>query len=423
MLMLGGCALQRGVVPVADLVNYVQDSSVYIENMPSKSRLLERQKHYEEHYFSPWKMRQPPITRFEAKWAFRRYKAGESYGENLLPIDASWFHTMVQQSNFNAYGSVNRYAISRHFTHLRAFPTHKPLFSDPSQAGEGFPFDYMQNSGVHSNEPLLVSHYSKDGAWVYVFTSYASGWVRHRDIVLLTEAQTQAYKRNRFVHVIHDGTALRDANGSFVTYGRVGMMLPYYDINTTHYTVMVHNGSRFTAAALPRQDAHSGPMLLRRENMTALMNELLGKNYGWGGMYEERDCSSTLRDMFASFGIWLPRNSSQQATIGKIISLKGLNADQKRTRIIEQGVPFETILYRRGHVLLYLGLFQGKIMVFHDTWGIRTVKDGVAGRKIVGKTVISTLELGKEQPDYDARYAHLKHLESMNIMTQEATTP
>ena len=407
---------------MADLHNYAQESRVYIENMQPKYKLLELQKHYKEAYFTPWQMCEPPLTKFKAMWALQRYKAGESYGENLLPRDASWFQTIAQQSNFDAYGSVNRYAISRHFTHLRAFPTHKPLFSDPSKAGEGFPFDYMQNSGVHSNEPLFVSHYSKDGAWVYVFTSYASGWIRYRDMALLTQEETTRYQEHQFLHVNREYVPLQDSNGTFITYARVGMMLPYCDVNSSHFTVLLRHRDNFVTASLPLDAAHSGAMLLTRENMVQLLDQLIGRTYGWGGLYEERDCSSTLRDIFASFGIWLPRNSSKQSGVGRVISLKGLSEHRKRERIINEGVPFETILYRRGHVLLYLGVYNGKIMVFHDTWGIRTLHDGTAGRKIVGKTVISTLELGKEQPDYDAQYAHLKNLESMNIITQEGNT-
>ena len=41
-------------------------------------------------------------------------------------------------------------------------------------------------------------------------------------------------------------------------------------------------------------------------------------------MYQERDCSSTLRDLFTPFGLWLPRNSGQQAGEGIYISLKDL---------------------------------------------------------------------------------------------------
>ena len=39
------------------------------------------------------------------------------------------------------------------------------MFYDPTQLGEGFPFDYNQNSAIKINTPIMVSHLSKDRAW------------------------------------------------------------------------------------------------------------------------------------------------------------------------------------------------------------------------------------------------------------------
>ena len=50
--------------------------------------------------------------------------------------------------------------------------------------------------------------------------------------------------------------------------------------------------------------------------------------------------------------------------------------------------------------MLYIGNNNGRAIVFHNTWGIKT-KDinGKEGRKIIGGSVITTLEPGKELPD------------------------
>jgi len=141
-------------------------------------------------------------------------------------------------------------------------------------------------------------------------------------------------------------------------------------------------------------------------------------NYGWGGMYEQRDCSSMLRDMFAPFGIWLPRNSLQQSKVGRVISLSDLSDEEKINIIKEKAVPFQTLLYKKGHVVLYVGTYNGEIIIFHNTWGIKTKKDGVEGRVIVGKAVFSSLNIGKYVENYDEESSMLKNLISMNIITQ-----
>ena len=43
--------------------------------------------------------------------------------------------------------------------------------------------------------------------------------------------------------------------------------------------------------------------------------------YGYGGLYDNRDCSAMTRDLFAPFGLYLPRNSSEQARGGKVVPL------------------------------------------------------------------------------------------------------
>ena len=41
--------------------------------------------------------------------------------------------------------------------------------------------------------------------------------------------------------------------------------------------------------------------------------KLLGERYGWGHDYAGRDCSGFLSDVFATFGVRMPRNTGDQA--------------------------------------------------------------------------------------------------------------
>lgn len=123
--------------------------------------------------------------------------------------------------------------------------------------------------------------------------------------------------------------------------------------------------------------------------------------------------------MFAPFGIWLPRNSSQQSQVGRVISFEGLTDEQKGALIIAKAKPFKTLLYKKGHILLYIGTnSNGKILVMHNMWGIRTLKDGVESRIILGKTVITSLDVGSNQSDYADDSSLLHSLKSMNIIVE-----
>lgn len=423
LLLLGGCS--KVALPVADLQYYPQKVEPYLPLMEEHNELLSIQNNYLEHYFSIWDVTHPPMSSDACMWPFESYTSKEAFGENLLPLGSEWFERMRSESDFDAFGSLNGYAMTRNFTSLRNFPTHKPLFYNPSRAGEGFPFDYMQNSAVHANEPLFVSHYSKSRAWIYVFTAYASGWIRASEIIFLSPEETLTYRNHRFAYVIKEKSAFYDQQGRFIFNGRVGQLLPLLRKEGGKAVLQAvradeHASARYTETEVDAATIHSGPMRLTRQNMTIVANALIGLNYGWGGLYEERDCSAMLRDLYAPFGIWLPRNSFQQSNTGDVTDLSTFDDKQKAAYIKANAIPFETLLYRRGHIVLYLGVYEEQIAVFHDLWGIKTVNFGESGRVIVGKSAISSLHIGDEQEGYDKNNNLLHKIERMATVTKPA---
>ena len=48
--------------------------------------------------------------------------------------------------------------------------------------------------------------------------------------------------------------------------------------------------------------------------------KLLHSPYGWGDMYGEQDCSRFIQLVFSTVGIQFPRNSLQQAKVGRLIA-------------------------------------------------------------------------------------------------------
>ena len=409
---------------VEDLFHFPQEIDPYAtQNAQLHKRYYKIQKRFDEHYFAVWHYKRPPEKRYIAKWPFRSYTQGKMYGENLQLVSQEWFDSMVKLSNFKQFGKVGRYGMTLHFSSLRNFPTQKPLFRDPSKAGEGFPFDYLQNSAVHANEPIYISHYSKDGAWVYVYTSYASGWLPSYTISYLNKKERKKWMHSKPVFLLKEKVALTDTNGHFLFYSRVGMRLSFYKKRGLYtYAKAVAPGAfnkpTFVTVKFRHQDVTLKPLYLNSKNLTKITSDVMKSNYGWGGLYEERDCSSTLRDIYTPFGIWIPRNSSQQSRVGKIISFRDLNTSEKEALIVKEGIPFETFLHRRGHIMLYLGTYEGNIMILHNMWGIKTLNDNdQEGRIIVGKVVISTLDIGSELEGYDYNSSLLPRLDRMNIFT------
>lgn len=427
LFLLGGCAVHDAKksfleTKIADLERIPQDATYFCKNIDENVSLYEIQKNYNNMHFHIWNMQQPKEKLASIKWAFNTYRPSSSYGENLQKLDQSFFDAMLQNANFDAYGTLSAKGLTLRELNLRVFPTIRPLLRDPSLAGEGFPFDYLQNSTVHANAPIFISHYSKNREWAYVFASFASGWVRVHEFVILEDTQKDFWQSRAQLAILKEGESIYDMDGNFLFSSKIGMTLPFISEDETSYTVAIAKAGMgqkalIVDAKIPKIIATKEILPLSAENLKMAISEVSKTNYGWGGMYEQRDCSSTLRDMFTPFGIWLPRNSYQQSRVGKVISLKDLDDEQKIKTIKENAIPFQTILYKKGHVVLYVGTYEDEIVVFHNVWGIKTKQDGIEGRIVIGKPIFSTLKIGKEQPYYVEDAGLLKTISSINIIT------
>jgi len=412
--------LQTNVIP-NDLLRVPQNIEYYTKSY-KEDKLYDIQKEYEKSYFGMWNIQKPKETLEEIKWPFRSFSASKNYGENLLPIKKEFLDKMYEKSNFDNYQTLNKKGLTIKYSDIRALPTSKPLLLDPSLAGEGFPFDYLQNSSVNANEPLFISHYSKDKQWVFVFTSFTFGWLKSDEVVLIDDKYTSNWQDAKQVFITKEDVPLYTSSGEPLFNTRIGMLFALVDETEDNYTILTvsSSGSKaiYNKSVISKTIASKEILLLSENNLNNIIKEISKTNYGWGGIYEQRDCSSMLMDMYAAFGIWLPRNSSHQRHIGKIIDLSKLNDTQKIIAIKEKAIPFQTLLYKKGHIVLYVGLYEDEIIVFHNTWGVKTKLDNKEGRFIVGKPVFSTLKLGKEIVGYDKDAELLKNIKSMNIITR-----
>ena len=326
---------------------------------------------------------------------------------------------MKLNANFENYSTLNKKAVTIQGVNLRAFPTDKPLLLDPSKAGEGFPFDYLQNTTIAANKPLFVTHYSKDKEWVHVISSFSYGWIKVNELAFLQKYETDLWQKAQQVFILKDGVPIYSSNGDFLFKSKIGTMFALIDEDEKSFTVLSVSRYKqaeplFLKAKLSKDIAHKGFISFNAKNLDKILGELLHSKYGWGGVYGQRDCSSTLKDMFTPFGLWLPRNSYQQSKIGNKISLDGLSDGEKINLIKEKAIPFKTLLYKKGHIVLYTGIVNNKITIFQNMWGIKTRKEGKEGRFIVGKTIFSTLSLGENLSTYDDNASLIKNLKSIN---------
>jgi len=412
VMVLSGCSTHKVVKPIyisQDVENYTKGLDTNISLSFSN---------YKEHYFTPWYLTKPTKSLKEISWAFTSYEDRENYGANLCLLKKSFFTKMRENANFKAYGNVNKIAITLDELDLRAMPTSQPLFADPKKAGEGFPFDYLQNSTIHQNKPLFVTHYSKDREWVHVESSFTYGWVKVKDIKFISKAQRDLILSHPLAVVQKENIAFYDKENRYIGKTKFGMLLPIVSESKIGYQVafLQRDKQKFSTVEISKDVIHKDILHFNKQNVTKILSQLLKNKYGWGGMNGERDCSSTLRDFYAPFGLWLPRNSSQQAKVGTVVSLDTLNEEERIALIKKRAIPFRTLLYKRGHILLYVGYDKDDIIVFQNMWGIRTLKSGKSGRYIIGKALFSKLEFGENLEDYDSSKKMIEKLKSFNIL-------
>ena len=414
-LLLSGCPRPVGPYePVTDLVEFPQSLGPYTiipgqgpgqPLIPVADQALLAERLLERHY-GPWHRDAPDHAPEDLFWGLNLLARKALFGENLLPVSQAWREEMRALAGPDKAIAAGWPAVATANASLRLLPTMHPAFYDPREPGEGYPFDNLQNSTVWAGTPLYVTHLSADRAWALVECRFAAGWMPVNDLARVDEPTMEAMERTALAVVAKDLTPLVDASGLFRFMGRVGMILPVTSTPEGPRLLLpvrqVDGYATLTPAPLPDQEraVYPFPLPLTPAAMAFVADSLLGQAYGWGGMYMNRDCSATLMDLFASFGLFLPRNSSAQAKAGLFVPLDGLDDQAKAQRILAQGRPLLTLLHKPGHILLYLGPWRGQPAVLHTIWGLRTDRrDYPPGRKIIGATVITGLEPGRDHPD------------------------
>jgi hypothetical protein len=374
---------------------------------PCREQLMEE---FKRRFFSPWSVSGPSLDPAAAEDFMREEGRTTWYGPHKRKIRSQQMQDLLRNCALESFPSRNDAAISVAPGHLRGLPTHLPFYT----RAEDFPFDMLSYPQVKLNEPLRVLHRSRDGVWLFVETGYTNGWIEARDVALVDRDFMQSWMQAPHLVVVRDYAPVPDGRGVGVFRGKVGTLLPMLRSDEDGWEVAIASAGeggevQSRPVRLPRATAMPFPLEFNRENITLVGNQFLGEPYGWGEVYDLRDCSAMLRDFFLPFGIWLPRTSADQiASVPGRIALSQVAAPGKEELIRSKGVPFLSLLYKPGHIMLYVGVdSEGRPLVFHNAWSVRLKGDGaedtvgnVGGREertqIIGVAGITTLEPGKE---------------------------
>ena len=395
-LLTAGCASTE--ITVKDLQTLPQDHAYYLT--PGLSYLPEpvqkaQERLYISRYFFPWHPDRYPPPQDTFTKPFLQFMENPGYGENGQKRNVSWFEELRKNAALENYPNMAATAISLTTTNLRFVPTDKPRFNTP----DGYPFDRFQISSILPNTPLRVIHVSSDRAWFLVEAPYAHGWIASRDMAFVDGAFIRTWESGKYAVIIQDKTPVYDQHANFLFHAPIGSVFPITEETNARFRVLaavadINKQGAAVPAYLSKRAAAVRPLPLTGRNMIQIANELINEPYGWGGLYQNRDCSAMLKDFFAPFGIWLPRYSGDQAReVGLFTDLSALSRQEKEKKILEEGVPYLTLLLMRGHIMLYMGVHNGKPLVFHNVWRV-TVKNkwGSEPQRVnIGYAAITTL--------------------------------
>lgn len=286
-------------------------------------------------------------------------------------------------------------------TSVRALPITMKMIEDPTD----IEFDQLQFTLIKLWTPVAIYHTSKDGKWYYIQAPYVRGWVMSKDIALFEnrDALKKKAKSKSFLVVTGESVPVCVTPACEKGYQRpsMGTVLPLAEKTETHYVVWMpfrsENGNVHHKKGYikKKSDVREGFPSYTQANVIRQAFKLLGVRYGWGGMYNGRDCSGFVQDVFLSMGIDMPRDSKKQPFAGTVIgSYEPYQGAEKKDAALQAATPGITLLRMPKHMMLYLGEENNHYYVIHSTWAERIGQDPVKDeKKRINQVVVSDLSL------------------------------
>ncbi len=302
-----------------------------------------------------------------------------------------------------------RFGIVVHRSDVRAYPTELIIADDPGDND----FDNVQNSGVRVGEPVTIQGTSSDGKYYYCMTSCVSGWIASADVAVCKDKEEwlSAWQiPDDEVMVVTDSRiTLEESNtnpelsGLTLTMGTVLEKVQPYEYGKMitnrsafyNYPVWIpvrdENGmyDRKRALVSVHHGINEGYLPLTSANIVRQAYTKLGDTYGWGGMLSSVDCSSLVRDVYKCFGLELPRNTTWQSAM-PVEKYDISMADDIDKKELFDKLPAGSILFFKGHEMLYLGENDGNYYVLSATSSM--MYPGTKDRARVRSVIINTLE-------------------------------
>ena len=340
------------------------------------------------------------LTKLVTKRPFpdeERYSGG-------IKVDGSYYESLQGQMNLPGIMDKNEVslALTVQRTSIRTFPTADESLSEP----DDHDFDMFQETAVGPAEPVLLLHQSLDGQWYFVQTYNYNGWMPAGDLAIAGDRQTWLDYVQPETFLVVTGNRLKLDKGPYpgleLTMGTKVPLENNGAVTGQAYTIELpargaQGELKFETALAPvAADVTVGYLPYTRANILRQAFKILGERYGWGGLFNGRDCSAFVMDVYKSFGLLLPRNGDEQEqSAGQTVRFEGQDINQ-RYALMDTLQPGAS-LHTPTHEMLYLGKHEGRYYVIHDVTSVgdptNPNADGSPGILTLNRVVVSDLSL------------------------------
>jgi cell wall-associated NlpC family hydrolase len=335
-------------------------------------------------------------------------------------VDADYFARLTTNLGIEALPEISeaRYGVVAQRSPMRNFPTDDRVFDE----SDGYELDRFMETTAYVGEPIVVLADSTDKKWVLGQVGSYLAWIKAEAVALAPKEAVFGYADSKDFIVVTGKEVKTNFDPLDATRSEVplfmGMKIPLAaaaDIPATidgqppngNYVIKLPvrtegGGLQIQPALLSRSaDVSVGYLPMTRENIIRQAFKLQGTRYGWGGSFHGVDCSSMIMEVYKTFGMFLPRNSSDQAnkTVGQAYPLAEGASLEERGRILEQA-KVGAALWLPGHIMLYLGKYRGDHFVIHAFTSFGRMKENgeheVVRQQQVAVTPLSILV--RDQP-------------------------
>lgn len=312
-----------------------------------------------------------------------------TFGEDGTPIGAPQRAAVVANLALDAIPAQRplRYGLVTHRAALRAFPTALRVFTTQGDTD----IDRFQESALFPGDAVAVLHESADGQWLFITSERYAAWIETRYVGIGAADTVLGYGQHGPYRVITGATAFTAHTPEEPRLSRLqldmGVRLPVladWPPGTLVNGQQAHAGYvlqlpvrnadgslALRPALLPRsQDSAADYLPLTPRNLLTQAFKFLGERYGWGHDYGTRDCSGFVSEIYRSFGVLVPRNTSAQAVSPALdrIAFGPTDATARRMAAVKQ-LQVGDLVYIPGHVMVAIGHVDGRTWVIHDTAG------------------------------------------------------